>query len=318
MALLLSVGMASFAFAPLFVRFAGDVDPLALAFIRTGTAALVLLPFWLYRKKGVAAPGTAASGTATPGTAAPDTAIPYTATHYNLRDKWTAAAAGVLLGLHFIFWILAVQNTTIASASILVTIHPVILIVIEAGFFKRLFPPLVWMGVFVAFGGSVLLGYSDAQSISFFEQALMGDLYAVVAALLFALYFLISQKLRQKSDWLNYVFRVYAAAGAACFVAALVAGSDFRVEPVAWAAGVALALGPQILGHGSLNYAVKFVAPTILATLILSEPVFATILAWIIFAEIPPFLTFPAMGIIITGIALTWSARWRWKWGRNR
>ncbi len=282
--LLLALGMASFAFAPIFVRMAGEADPLALAAIRTVTAALVLLPFWLMRTSRAE-------------------------TFFNTRDKINATVAGTVLGFHFIFWILALQHTTVASASILVTIHPVILILIEVGLLKRIFPPLVWLGVFVAFSGSVLLGYSDARAETIFEHALLGDMYALIAALLFALYFLISQRLRQKSDWLNYVFRVYGATGVTCLVVALIAGSDFRVEPVVWLAGIALALGPQILGHGSLNYAVKFVAPTLLATLILTEPVFATILAWLLFGEVPPWLTFPAMAIIITGVMLTWSAR---------
>ena len=281
---LLALGMASFAFAPIFVRMAGETDPFALAAIRTVTAALVLLPFWLMRTSRAE-------------------------TFFNTRDKINAAVAGTVLGFHFIFWILALQNTTVASASILVTIHPVILILIEAGLFKRIFPPLVWLGVFIAFSGSVLLGYSDARAHSMFEHALLGDMYALIAALLFALYFLISQRLRQKSDWLNYVFRVYGATGVTCLIVALIAGSDFRVEPVVWLAGIALAIGPQILGHGSLNYTVKYVAPTLLATLILTEPVFATILAWLLFGEVPPWLTFPAMAIIIAGVVLTWSGR---------
>jgi drug/metabolite transporter (DMT)-like permease len=185
----------------------------------------------------------------------------------------------------------------------------VILILIEAGLFRRIFPPLVWLGVFIAFSGSVLLGYSDARSETLFEHALLGDMYALIAAVLFALYFLISQHLRQKSDWLNYVVRVYGATGMTCLAVALFSGSDFRVEPVVWVAGVALALGPQVIGHGSMNYAVKFVAPTFLATLIITEPVFATILAWFLFSEIPPWLTFPAMAIILMGVILTWAGR---------
>jgi drug/metabolite transporter (DMT)-like permease len=282
--LLLALGMASFAFAPIFVRMAGETDPLALAAIRTVTAALVLLPFWLLRTSRAI-------------------------TFFNTRDNFVAGLAGVILGFHFIFWILAIQNTTVASASILVTIHPVILILIEAGLFRRIFPPLVWLGVFIAFSGSVLLGYSDARSETLFEHALLGDMYALIAAVLFALYFLISQHLRQKSDWLNYVVRVYGATGMTCLAVALFSGSDFRVEPVVWVAGVALALGPQVIGHGSMNYAVKFVAPTFLATLIITEPVFATILAWFLFSEIPPWLTFPAMAIILMGVILTWAGR---------
>jgi hypothetical protein len=41
--------------------------------------------------------------------------------------------------------------------------------------------------------------------------------------------------------------------------------------------GLALAVGPTIIGHGSMNYAVKYISPTILATLILSEAVVAAV-----------------------------------------
>ena len=282
--MMLVAGMAMFAFAPILVRSAGDTDPFAFAAIRTLSAALILLPFWYFRTSRAES-------------------------RYDIRDNAIAAVTGLFLGFHFIFWILALQNTTVASASILVTIHPIILILIEAGLFKKVFPPLVWAGVFVAFTGSLLLGYSDSQAETIFEQALLGDFYALIAALLFALYFLISQRLRQKSDWINYVTRVYGATGLTCLAAALIAGSDFRVEPVVWLAGLGLAIGPQIMGHGSMNYAVKFVAPTMLSTLILTEPVFATILAWFIFAEMPPLLTFPAMAVIMAGIMMAWMAK---------
>ncbi len=284
--IMLVAGLGMFAFAPILVRVAGDTDPFALAAIRTVTAALLLLPFWLIRRNQADS-------------------------FFDWRDNINSVIAGAVLGFHFIFWILALQNTSIASATILVTINPIILILIEAGLFKRVFPSLVWLGVIIAFSGSVLLGYSDSQIDSVFEHALLGDFYAIVAALFFALYFLISQRLRQKSNWINYVFRVYGATGLTCLAAAIVAGSDFRVEPVVWLAGIGLAVGPQIIGHGSMNYAVKFVAPTMLSTLVLTEPVFATILAWLIFTEIPPVLTIAAMGVILTGITLAWSAKSR-------
>lgn len=286
--ILLGLGMVTFAFAPILVRTAGDTDPLAFAAIRTVSAALIILPFWLFRYF---------RGRTTGGV-------------YDRRDTFVAAIAGMTLGLHLIFWIMAVQNTSIASASVLVTIHPIILILIEAGFFRRIFPPLVWTGVFVAFSGSVLLGYSDAGFQNDFDHALIGDLYALVAAFLFAIYFLFSQRLRQKSDWLNYVFRVYGFTGITCLLIALLAGSNFQVGAVPFIAAVAMAAGPQVIGHGSMNYAVKYVAPTMLATLILAEPVFATILAWLLFTEIPPTLTFLAMAVVLAGVIMAWSARW--------
>jgi drug/metabolite transporter (DMT)-like permease len=75
--------------------------------------------------------------------------------------------------------------------------------------------------------------------------------------------------------------------------------------------GLALAVGPTILGHGSMNYAVKYVSPTLLSTLILSEAVFAAIAAYFIFGEIPSLLSIIAMITIICGVTLTWSKRFK-------
>jgi drug/metabolite transporter (DMT)-like permease len=74
--------------------------------------------------------------------------------------------------------------------------------------------------------------------------------------------------------------------------------------------GIVLALGAQIIGHGALNYAVKSISPTLLSTLILAEPVFATALAMLIFAEIPSGLASVAMSLTLVGIIVSW-------WGRR-
>lgn len=283
---LLIAGMATFAFAPILVRVAGQADPFALAAIRTVSAAVVLLPFLLVKRA-------------------------QWRLAFTWRDNVVAAIAGGVLGLHFIFWILALQHTSVASASVLVTIHPVLLILVESLLFRRVFPRLAWFGVFLAFAGSVLLGYSDMRAPQIFEHALLGDMYAVIAAMLFALYFLLSQRLRQKSDWLGYVVRVYGATALACLVAAVLAGSAIPDRPEIWLAGIALALGPQLIGHGSMNYAVKYVSPTLLSTLVLTEPVFATLLAMLLFAEFPPGGVYVAMMVVLSGIVMAWLGRRR-------
>jgi drug/metabolite transporter (DMT)-like permease len=283
--LILVAGLATFAFAPILVRLAGDAHPLELATIRTVSAALFLLPFWLYQKKNEVHEG------------------------YTRKEKIRAILAGACLGLHFIFWIASLGYTSVASASVLVTTHPILLILIESLMMKRSFSRLTWIGVFTAFAGSVWLGLSDSNYSGQFEHATLGNLMALTASALFVLYFILSSTLRQKSTWTDYIFRVYFATAVTCvlLMAVLQVPLTFGVPVVV--CGIALALGPQILGHGSLNYAVKYISPTILSTLILTEPVFATILALILFAELPLFMSIIAMFIILTGVLLSWLGR---------
>jgi drug/metabolite transporter (DMT)-like permease len=58
-----------------------------------------------------------------------------------------------------------------------------------------------------------------------------------------------------------------------------------------------------------MNYAVKYISPTILSTLVLSEGVIAAVAAYFIFNELPPALSIFAMAVIITGVGLSWIKR---------
>lgn len=283
--LALILAMATFAFAPILVRVAGEVDAIGLAAIRTVSAVFMLAPFWFFFRDK------------------------YAVSTYSLKDNIYAALAGLCLGLHFILWIASLSYTSVASASVLVTFHPVILILFEAGVFKRSFSRRVWFGVFIAFTGSLLLGYADSPAVSGHQNPLLGNAMALSAAFLFAGYFLISQRLRQKSDWLNYVFRVYGFTAVACVAISLMLNVSFEMGKEAWLVGFGLAIGPQIIGHGTMNFAVRSISPTFLSTLILAEPVGASILALILFAELPPPLSLLALAVIMTGIVLTWKRK---------
>jgi len=276
----LAAGLASFGFAPILVRFAPDTPPLVLASYRTVFAVLLLLPFWLIAKTG---------------------------SRQHKRSQLLTVFAGMCLGLHFMFWIASLYYTSVASASVLVTIHPIILILVERLYYGRSFAGTTWAGVFLAFGGSVLLGISDSRIPQEFADPLFGNMLALSAAAIFVIYILIGQQIRQTREWIDYVFPVYAAAAVTCVAATYLMGNTLQeINWVGIGAGFGLALGPQIMGHGSMNYAVKYVSPTLLSTLILTEPLFATIAALLIFDELPPAASLLSMVIILIGVGLTW------------
>lgn len=264
------------------------MEPLVLAALRTVFAVVLLLPFWM--SKGLSVQQLKKNG---------------------IHLFWLIGA-GICLGVHFTLWIASLHYTSVASASVLVTIHPVILIIAESLLFKRSFRPLVWIGVFVAFGGSAFLGIADKTLAEQFPHALLGNSLAFTAAIIFVIYFLIGRKIRQYTEWIDYVSHVYLYAAISCTVLSFIwIGGLPVVTTSSIIVGLALAVGPTILGHGSMNYAVKFVSPTLLSTLILSEAIFAAIAAYFMFGEIPSLLSIIAMITIICGVSLTWSKRLR-------
>ena len=105
---LLVLGLATFASAPIVVRLAGaDADPVAITTVRTLAAALALLPFWWFHRSG---------RHSTPPEA---------------RNTWAWSwLAGLFLAAHFTLWVASLGLTSVASASVLVTSHPVLLILI--------------------------------------------------------------------------------------------------------------------------------------------------------------------------------------------
>lgn len=286
----LAAGLTMFAFAPIMVRMAGpESDPIAITAIRTVSAFLMLLPFWLwqrYKQGGVRI-------------------------HRSRQEIGWSALAGLSLALHFTLWIGSLFYTSIASASVLVTIHPIMLILVESTFLKKKFPVLSWLGVIGAFTGSLLLGISDSGPSDTFANPLLGNLMAMTAAVFFVFYILISQKIRKSSSWLDYVFTVYGFTALSTVLIAVFMGVSLYQPMPTILSGIALAIGASIIGHGAMNYAVKFISATLLSTLILAEPVFATLLGVAFFGEIPAMWSMVAMGGIMIGIFMTW-------WGRVR
>lgn len=286
----LAAGILTFGLAPIVVRWAGDVDPILLAFSRLLLALVFLTPVWMrsgdrlqaLRREGVRLP--------------------------------LLLASGIALGLHLSLWILSLQLTSVASASVLVTMHPVLLIVLERLIHSRHYSWKVWVSVLIALGGSVMLSLVDAgaQQSQSHPNPSLGNLLAIIAAFLFSAYFMIGRTVRQQTTWINYVYYVY---GTACITTGALflllspsteSGSAVAVTTPLLLAAFFLALGPTIVGHGSMNYAVKYVSPTLLSTLVLAEAILASILALFLFGEVPSGLSIAAMGLVITGIALTW------------
>lgn len=280
--LLLTLGLVAISFSPILVRFTPETPPFVLASYRTVFSVLFLLPYWLFKRKRVALPE-------------------------NQKEKLLIALAGICLGVHFICWIASLYYTSVASASVLVAIHPVILILVEYLWFKRRFVATTWTGVFLAFAGSIALGISDSHTVQEFSDPLFGNMLAVTAAVIFAVYLLIGQQVRQKREWIDYVFPVYSFAAITCVILTVFAGNSlFNISLVGLSVGAGLAFGPQIMGHGAMNYAVKYISPTLLSTLVLTEPLFASVLAFFLFDELPPLASIIAMSTILCGIGLTW------------
>jgi len=276
---LLTFGVLSFTLAPILVRWAGDVPGLAIAVWRTGTAAAVLVPVAIWGR------------------------IDDEISRFSGRDVVLILGSGVFLGLHFIAWIESLYHTTVASASVFVTSSPVLLAGLGYVVLGERLSVTTIGAILVAVGGAGVIGWADAGTVTLGQGALWGNALATGAAVLVSLYLLIGRVVRQKVSWLAYVTPLLAAWA-----------SDVPLLGYSWAfygLCAALALGPQVLGHGSFNYALQYVSAAIVGMLALLEPVGASILAYFLFGEVPPPASMGGMVVVLGAVAVV-------VWRRNQ
>lgn len=285
---LLALGVLSFTLAPILVRLAGDVPGLMIAVWRTVTAAGVLVPVAL-------GPRTRGEMQRLSG-----------------REWVLIVISGVFLGLHFIAWIESLYHTTVASASVFVTSSPLLLAGLGYVVLGEQLSRTTFAAIVVAVGGAATIGWADAGTVTLGQGALWGNSLALGAAVLVSVYLLIGRVVRQQVSWLAYVMPLYGVAALTAIGAALIKGTPLLgYSWCVYACCVALALGPQVLGHGSFNYALQHVSAAIVGMLALLEPVGASLLAYLLFGEVPPPLSIAGMLVVLASVAVV-------VWRRNQ
>jgi drug/metabolite transporter (DMT)-like permease len=99
-------------------------------------------------------------------------------------------------------------------------------------------------------------------------------------------YLLIGRKMRKEQDLLSYIFPVYSTAGLILILFSLIFQEPFfGYSSSTYFYLFLLALVPQLIGHTTFNWALKYLPVSMVAITILGEPVGSTILAYFILGE---------------------------------
>jgi len=135
--------------------------------------------------------------------------------------------------------------------------------------------------------------------------ALWGDALALVGALAVSGYLLIGRGLRRHLSLLAYITPTYLTAAIVLGLALLLSGQQLWGYPArTYGMVLLLAIGPQILGHSSFNWALGYLSPTFVAATILGEPIGSTVLAYLVLGEVPTWVEVIGGVVILAGIFL--------------
>ncbi|MDR6226580.1 DMT family transporter [Desmospora profundinema] len=208
--------------------------------------------------------------------------------------------SGVFLALHFGLWFASLSYTSIASSVVLVTLQPLFAFAGAWIFFGERTRPAALVGAAIAVFGGMVLGWGD---LAIGGTALFGDFLALMGAAMVTGYWLTGQYLRQSLSLMTYTYVVYGTAGMLLALAAVAMDQPLAPYPATdWLLFLALALFPTLLGHSILNWSIRWVPATTVSVSILGEPVGASILAAIFFAEVPTLWQWVGGALIVYGV----------------
>ena len=271
---ILLVGVISISFAAIFIRLA-DAPPLVIATYRLGIASFVIVPVVLIRsRKSFSRPAKS--------------------------EILLMLFSSAMLALHFALWITSLSYTSIASSVILVTSNPLFVAIISYFLWRERLTRLMLLGIMLTLAGTVFIARGGFTVSS---DTLLGDVLALSAALAAAVYLVIGRHLRKRVDIGSYLAIVYSGAAVILLVATLVAGYSLSgYSSTTYIMMILLAVVPQLIGHSSINIAVRLIPATFVAIAILGEPVGATILGYFVLDEAPTWAEIAGGILIFSGI----------------
>ncbi len=232
------------------------------------------------------------------------------------RELALGLLSGAFLAVHFATWITSLEYTSIASSVVLVSTGPLWVALLSPLFLREPLTRPVLIGMLLALAGGTVIGLSDSCSTQgglvcppFSEfvqgQAFWGNFLALAGAWAVAGYLMIGRRLRAKVSLVPYIFLVYSVAAFVLLGIMFVAGqrpTGFAPQTYVWIA--LLALVPQLIGHSTYNWALRYLPAALVSITTLGEPIGSAVLAYFILQETPSLLTLVGGALILTGIYL--------------
>jgi drug/metabolite transporter (DMT)-like permease len=272
-------------FAAILIRMC-DAPTAIIAAGRLTFATLILLPLFVSKRGGHAGPGD----------------VEKTRGAVNRRQAALCFLAGLFLALHFLFWIESLKLTTVASSVMLVTTSPVFAAVFAWVALREAIGKKTLLAILLCLAGSLIIGRG---AVDFGPGAVRGNILAILGAAAFGAQFVIARSLRRTMGITEYAFLAYSAAAVILVGWALAGGHSFTgFDRVNYLWFFLLAIGPQVFGHTSLSWALRYLPASKVAVSVLGEPVGAALLAWAFFGEVPGHTLFVGGALILYGVYL--------------
>jgi drug/metabolite transporter (DMT)-like permease len=215
-----------------------------------------------------------------------------------------ALPGGIALGLDIALFFSAVKMTTMANATVIGALQPLLMLAFapllfgaseRAGRREAVLAVLAIVGVAIVMFGSA--GLPDWRP--------RGDLLSAGGLLAWTAYFVFSKKTQATVTPMEYTAATALVSTLFITPIAMLSGQDLSWPAASnWPWLVLLAVGPGLVGHGLMNWSLTRIPVWLGATLSLFIPATSTALAWLFIGEQVVAVQFAGMGVVLVALGL--------------
>jgi drug/metabolite transporter (DMT)-like permease len=274
----LFIGILCISFSPIFVKLAG-VAPIGGAFYRVFVAWLCMLPYCIIKNK----------------------------LKVEKKQLLVALLAGVVFASDVAVWNISLLKISATVSTLIANLAPVWVGLLSFIILKKNAGSLFWIGTVVAITGMiVLVGYEHILHL----EINAGIMLATLASLFYAIYIMITKNIMARIDLFSFMF--YSMLGASVFllmVNGAMANNIVNYSTNVWLYFIGMGLICQLTGWLTINYSLRYLESTKVAITLLSQTVFAGLLATFLLAERLELNEIIGSIIVLAGIAITFLKR---------
>jgi drug/metabolite transporter (DMT)-like permease len=265
-------GATAIGFAPILARLA-ETGPAAAAFWRLLFALPLLAPLAFRRREERAPP-----------------------------SRW-AVLAGVFFALDLAFWHYGLTLTSVANATTLTNLTPVVVTIAAWLLFGERPRRLFVAALLLAVGGAVVVALAKGSGGRGLNPPL-GDLLSAITALWYGAYFVCVRQARVGGSASSVMFWSGAVGAPLLLLVAFALGEDvIPASAAGWAACVGLGL-MHASGQGAIAWALGRLPTALAAVTVLVQPVVAAALGWLIFSERVTPVQGLGAAVLLAGVVL--------------
>ena len=207
---------------------------------------------------------------------------------------------GLALGVDVALFFSAVKHTSVANATIIGALQPVLVAIVAHRFFgERIRPRDMGFGA-IALVGVVVVVLNAADST---KTDISGDILAVGALFAWAAYFIFSKLAKGKLTGNEYTIGSAFWVGVTNVPLAFAFGQDMSWPSAeSWLWLLILAFGAGIMGHSIMNWAIQQIPLWVGSTFTLFIPTVAAFSAWIFLGEQLTATQMVAMAVVVLAL----------------